>query len=615
MLQQDEALESEGQLNVETLSALQLRQQPFTKAPADGDLFVDQISSDLLSDINEALISGDDLLLIMGPPGSGKSTLLNQLSASSNSRITCFSVKGSGRFNANTLFAGMLDAFKCEAPDDLKLALDELIPNLQALTDRYNRLSTIVIDDADQVPESELTKLLSSLLYVNSHDEKLLRVLLAAEPEFEDKIPDVLPEGSDLPYASLTVEPFDAMRSKAYLEFRLNQAGYFEEFPFTDKELIGMHEAVGGYPADLHTAAAAELNAQHGGFEGGLPPELLADSAKGAGAGKTMKYVLGAAACLMIGAGALSFMRGDGPVQEDGRYKVVETRKIETAASTTQETSGTNSTVSLNSSTSNAEPLNDSVNVSAASDDANTNQNTEIASVSENNTEVAAAMAVEGAEPETTATSDNTPSEVVTDNGGPSVQENAEATEAITPSSDVNDTEDSIGAPAAADTDAIEDNVTNTVAEAASTAEQNNQATSDATSAQSDTDGTVNTETDSDASLPQEPEVPSAAPAGSKIESPNWILVQGENKFTVQMSASKDRESLENFLLRSNLQPPNSIFSYQRDGSVWYALVHGLFESIEDARTAVNAMPESARRDKPWVRKVGSIQAALKSEN
>lgn len=560
------------------LSALQLRTQPFTEAPADGDLFVDQNSTDMLSDINEALISGDDVLLIMGPTGSGKTTLLNQLSASSNSRITCFSVKGSSRFNSNTLFVGMLDAFKCEAPDDLKLALDELIPNLQALTDKYNRLSTIVIDDAEQVPEAELTKLLSSLLYINSHDDKLLRVLLAAESEFEEKIPEMLPEGADLPYASLTIEPFDAMRSKAYLEFRLNQAGYFDEFPFTDKQIINMHEAGGGYPHNLHVAAAAELNEQHGGFEGGLPPELMSESRDGAGRGKLLKYVLGGAALLMIGAGALSFMKGDGKNATDGRYKVVETKKVDTTG---------NESINLN------KPETDTVAVDASTEqDNNTDtENTPLADASTSNTE---------------QTADNSTATELAENQ----EQNSAQTDSA--SSDAPSTNNET--PTANDEEPEAQNTTEpttaepTVAEAAAEAAEtdNSTATNETAAEQKPADTDASLETDN---------APEASPASSNIESPNWVLVQNADKFTVQMSASKDVKSLQAFLTRSGLKAPNSIFSYNRNGSVWYALVHGLYDSIEDARTAVNAMPESARRDKPWVRKVGSIQSFLKDDN
>jgi len=81
-----------GLLSDATLSALQLRQQPFTATAADGDAFSDDTTAEQLSDIKQALINGDDLLLILGEEGAGKSTLLSQLGANSGMRIQCFSV-------------------------------------------------------------------------------------------------------------------------------------------------------------------------------------------------------------------------------------------------------------------------------------------------------------------------------------------------------------------------------------------------------------------------------------------------------------------------------------------------------------------------------------------
>jgi len=48
---------------------------------------------------------------------------------------------------------------------------------------------------------------------------------------------------------------------------------------------------------------------------------------------------------------------------------------------------------------------------------------------------------------------------------------------------------------------------------------------------------------------------PAAAPStpGNVLESPTWILVQDPKRFTVQMSASTDRASVESFLIRNDL--------------------------------------------------------------
>ena len=99
----------------------------------------------------------------------------------------------------------------------------------------------------------------------------------------------------------------------------------------------------------------------------------------------------------------------------------------------------------------------------------------------------------------------------------------------------------------------------------------------------------------------------------AQLESPSWILVQDENLFTIQMSASRDLASVENFLRRNPLPAPNSIFSFEREGDVWYALVHGIFSTIPEAQRFVEQLPSGAQRDQPWIRSIARLKQILRA--
>jgi DamX protein len=100
------------------------------------------------------------------------------------------------------------------------------------------------------------------------------------------------------------------------------------------------------------------------------------------------------------------------------------------------------------------------------------------------------------------------------------------------------------------------------------------------------------------------------------LESSSWILLQDRALYTVQMSASRDRDSVVNFLNAHSdaLPAPNSIYTFARNGSDWYALLHGLYESIDTARAAVEAMPAKALTNQPWIRSVARVQEVLKAQ-
>ena len=562
-----------GLLSDATLSALQLRQQPFTATAADGDNFSDDTTAEQLSDIKQALINGDDLLLILGEQGAGKSTLLSQLGANSGMRIQCFSVKGSQRFSTMNLFGGMLEAFKQKPAADLKDMLDQLIPCLQSMV-AGNTLSAIVLDDADHVGESELTRLLSGMLYINSQDETLLRIALAAPSDFENHIPNLLPEGADLPYSSLTIDHLDPERATSYLDFRLNQAGYFEEFPFNDREVSSMVEQSQGLPTGLHIAAANLLNERHGAYVESIPPELLSDGG-GIMAGKGGKLLLGALAGALI-IGGLVLFKKPGDDAEDNRYRVVEQRKIDADANkislVNEARDSTADNASDTTGATGESTDNDVAGIDTTGNDSDASGDDEINGA-----------ASSPARNDDADNADNNESEPASDNNSEANPAGEQAT----------DNSNATGAESGADTASS----STPVAEPSTSANQ-----------------TETTTDDSDAIAEPAPQTADSS-SNVVLESPNWILTQDASLFTVQMSASTEREVVEKFLQQNPLEPPNSVFSFDRDGTTWYALVHGLYPSIDAARAAVERLPPAALTNQPWIRAIGRIQRALRDQN
>jgi len=559
---------SENQLSDASMEALELQHQPFLDVPVGGELFSDEITTALLNDINTALYGTDDVLLVLGTEGSGRSTLLRQLAASQQSRIACFSVKGSPRFDTAHLFGSVLEAFKTPVPADLKDALDALIPNLQGTFERYNRLSTIVLDDAELVPVDELTKLLSSALYLNGHEEPLLRVLLASTPEFEDRLPDALPQGAEIRYASLLIDPFDKDRAENYLEFRLNQVGYFDEFPYTENDTQSIMDASGGFPGALNREAAFNLNAQHGQLpESVLPPELVEQRAGGG----MVKMLLGGLACLMILAGLFMFTQSDGErspaaKQGDDNYRTVETVAVTPGAnSTAQELELVDPATSEDASqlAANTSGAQDQI----AADLADSSVAADTAQLAEEAAEV---------EPEPTPVAE------------PAPEPEPAPAPAPAPAPEPTPEPEPVAAP-----------------EPTPAAEPEPEANSD--------DDLLADSTPTNSEPTTAPD--SGTAASGVLESATWILVQDPQQYTVQMSASTDRASVESFMRRNDLPPPNSVFAFDRNGATWYALVHGLFDSVPEARDALKLLPEGALRNQPWIRRIGQVQNSLKDQN
>lgn len=559
-----------------TLAALDLPQQPFGPLDPNSNTFSDETTAEQLADVKQALITGDDLLLILGAEGSGKSVMLKQLGEHSGLRIQCFAVKGSERFSTMNLFAGLLEAFKHSPPEKLQDILDDLIPYLQTMISR-NTLSIIVLDDADNVSEAELTQLLSSMLYLNSQDETVLRVAMAAKPDFEGRIPDLLPPGADLPYASLMINGLSTVRATDFIDFRVRQAGLIGEPIFAEDEVNDLVNQTEGLPGPLQAAAANALNSQYGP----LKRDLGSDLVKGAGGAwlqsRFAKIAMGVIASLLIVLGILMFLPGKSN-EDSTRYTVSTTQPV------TLSDSDQNNDLQLVD------------NTATLSQSNSTSPNSGGASITLNGVETDSQL-----QENITAAVDTGQAAVAdTTSSLGAIADSADASAATTPIVIVPETDVSTSTTST-DNASSESQVTPEAAPEPAPEPTPEPAPEPEPVTPAATQAATNS---------------SETPVKGELESSSWILIQERNRFTVQMSASRDQNSVVNFLNQHAraLPAPNSIYSFARNGSTWYALLHGLYDSIEDARAAVEAMPPEALVNQPWIRSVGRVQDVLKDQ-
>jgi len=593
-----------------TLSALQIDQQPFGPLEADSVLYLDETTSEQLADVKQALITGDDLLLILGASGAGKTVLLKQLGENSGLRIQCFAVKGSARFSTLNLFAGMLEAFKRPPPEKLKDILDELIPCLQTMVTR-NTLSAIVLDDAHRVTETELTQLLSGMLYLNSQDETLLRVALAAPAEFEDHIPDLLPEGADLPYSSLTIDGMNPSRAADYLSYRLAQAEFVGEWPFSERDVENLVAQSGGLPGTLHAVTATSLNQRYGPADELLPDELITEKSGSLMDSRIGKLALGVLAAILI-VGGLSMFIPERSGDNADRYS--------SEQATPQDVEESTQTLKLVEEAPVVEPKPFVVTQAQPPEELPTGEGSDPDGSADNTASTMPTLTEESPDASEALTDITAPagSATSTVNNSPDAPVNEDAnrqppTDAIVnvagedlPESPESHTSDVGVSEPISPLPSPTDSETSVATDVAATQSAAAAADEPATEVEEDTV----TDAVADAAADVDPDLVGV------LESPTWILVQDQDLFTVQMSASRDRQSVENFLKRnaSALPTPNSIYTFVRDGDTWFALLNGLYPSIDDARSAVEGMPSSALTNQPWIRSVGRVQDVLKAQ-
>lgn len=102
---------------------------------------------------------------------------------------------------------------------------------------------------------------------------------------------------------------------------------------------------------------------------------------------------------------------------------------------------------------------------------------------------------------------------------------------------------------------------------------------------------------------------PPATAIGNKRE--DWIRAQSPYHFTLQLVTASKEQSVVEVIALAHLGAEVAVFKRELNGAIAYSAVYGVFETQDEAKHAVAALPARARDAKPWVRPFADIQALL----
>lgn len=104
-------------------------------------------------------------------------------------------------------------------------------------------------------------------------------------------------------------------------------------------------------------------------------------------------------------------------------------------------------------------------------------------------------------------------------------------------------------------------------------------------------------------------------PSGRHLMDRQWLLQQNPKAFTVQLVGVGSLEDMRGYVAQNATALNDKSLSYtvtQRDQRDRYNLFYGVFDSLDQARAAVDAMPPEVLIYKPWVRKMGAVQDTVR---
>ncbi|MCG3201447.1 MAG: Cell division protein DamX [Gammaproteobacteria bacterium] len=107
---------------------------------------------------------------------------------------------------------------------------------------------------------------------------------------------------------------------------------------------------------------------------------------------------------------------------------------------------------------------------------------------------------------------------------------------------------------------------------------------------------------------PERKPPPTAARAPEGAGGP-WLRQQPQGNYVVQLYATFQRSSADQFIARHRLGPRANVIATVRDGKTWYVVVYGSYGDRARARNAIGGLPDEVRRLSPWVRKIADLRA------
>ena len=611
----------EATLHDETLSELGLSKQPFLD---DKKLqrFADSETQRTRAALEQHLRFGDSLHLLIGEEGAGKTVLLSQLIKHCKSSIKPFVVKGSDEFIAEGFLHAILQQLDSDAvAGSVDEYIDKLTPHFERIRDDQYSV-VLAVDDAHLAPMEEIAELVDITRHFESENGKTARLLLTGRPSLKHAISKIEQQVAelDLHYSTNTIEPMDEARVRDYLSSRLNQAGFADAFPFTDKAITKIQRDSSGLPANVNSAATHYLNGVYRGAEAGVAGTAVKSSGL---AGFSWPMIAVGAAALGAIAWGLSLFLGDKPVTQV--MPVEEVVQLEQPA-VIQSDEQIGAQID-------AQPIVEPTSAGVAPQDQlliseeNVATDTTVASSA---TDLVTTTPQVQPQPVAVASSDLQQNDANNQTVAQSVDQSQKPeitvpgpTDFETTTPDKNITQRAaISAPAntpevATPALAAAINNTDELLAGNNTAPTNNiiDPSEGVEVPVDNTPGTQpiqnNTGLVGDASTESGVEV--NTPSRS-IENENWVLFQSPTKFTVQLATSRERGYIIDLAQNMDVTGPVAIYPFLTTNSKnpVFGLLNGVYDTRDEATAAVDAMSENAKQFGIWIRPISDLHAEIK---
>jgi general secretion pathway protein A len=257
-----------------------LRENPFSVNPDPRFLFLTPQAKEALDNLTYGIQARKGLILLTGEVGTGKTTLLNRLLDWLHQQQTPTAFIFNSRLKVSDLFDFILTDFGVKF--DSRLKDNALMRLRQWLFERYRAGDTpvVIVDEAQGLPSHVLEEI-RMLLNLETSNEKLLQIVLAGQPELEERLqrPELRRVKQRIALRCKTTA-LSLEDTRHYIEMRLHIAGAEGRQIFASEAVDAVHSYSRGIPRVMNLLCEHALNKAYVVHVRPVPAHIVAEVAR-----------------------------------------------------------------------------------------------------------------------------------------------------------------------------------------------------------------------------------------------------------------------------------------------------------------------------------------------
>jgi putative secretion ATPase (PEP-CTERM system associated) len=240
------------------LSHFKLEEQPFRLTPDPDFVYWSKQHARAKAYMESTIWLADGFVVITGEIGSGKTTLLQSFLAELEDNVV-YAVVSQTQLTATQFLQAILTEFGFKPFNKRKVELLDML-NMFLIEQYSNGKKVLLIVDEAQNLSRKVLEEIRLLSGIETHKEKVLRIILAGQPELKETL--------DSPSLKQLVQrvrlrfhlgPLDRREMREYIEHRLKIAGCENRELFDEDTFDTLHRYTGGVPRLINTLCDSAL--------------------------------------------------------------------------------------------------------------------------------------------------------------------------------------------------------------------------------------------------------------------------------------------------------------------------------------------------------------------